>query len=564
MASRLIWHRRDLRIRDNELYHSGARTIFSLFIFDPSDYTPRPTGISDEKGGQLLSVTNGPHFTRRLLEAVHSLRSSLQSIGGDLIVRCGNPVEVVMNLARELEVDEVAWSELPGHYEYIQSEELKKLLPCKVYTSCSSTLAHPNDLPIDIHTWQRFARPKEKRKKQKSKVNIDTSTPTEAINISSTVTNISSSRFLGMPTIMGDFRRVARTSCSIRDMFEIPNHQNISKDCSGMDMGDIPSLEELTQNLLDTDDPILGCIPKELIQNLVQSARDVPRAYNINMEEQSIQHLQNFVQHHAASANRSLCDVSENDSSKLSTYLAVGTLSPQQVYHSVKQQQIKLADNYSNTNGTKPEDINWLISHMEMRDFFIFQSFQNGKSAYRLYPAKPVHKPNTPGEWLPLSQNEDKFIRWVSGRTNLPLVDAGMNELVTSGYTSNRIRQNMASVLTKDLNLDWRLGAEFFQLSLEDFCVAANYGNWAYFGGVGGDPKNRHFRTVSQALKYDTDGKYVRKWIDRLHDVKNTEAVLRPWDFVKDWGVPIVPPETQLTWQDRQRLDETGRITSID
>ena len=292
-------------------------------------------------------------------------------------MRFGNPVEVVMNLARELEVDEVAWSELPGHYEYIQSEELKKLLPCKVYTSCSSTLAHPNDLPIDIHTWQRFARPKEKRKKQKSKVNIDTSTPTEAINISSTVTNISSSRFLGMPTIMGDFRRVARTSCSIRNMFEIPNHQYISKDCSGMDTGDIPSLEELTQNLLDTDDPILGCIPKELIQNLVQSARDVPRDYNINMEEQSIQHLQDFVQYHAASANRSLCDVSENDSSKLSTYLAVGTLSPQQVYHSVKQQQIKLADDYTSTNDTRPEDLNWLISHMEMRDFFIFQSFQN-------------------------------------------------------------------------------------------------------------------------------------------------------------------------------------------
>ena len=260
----------------------------------------------------------------------------------------------------------------------------------------------------------------------------------------------------------------------------------------------------------------------------MQYARDVPRDYNINMEEQSIQHLQDFVQYHAASANRSLCDVSENDSSKLSTYLAVGTLSPQQVYHSVKQQQIKLADDYTSTNDTRPEDLNWLISHMEMRDFFIFQSFQNGKSAYRLYPAKPVHKPNTAREWLPLSQNQDKFIRWVSGRTNLPLVDAGMNELVTSGYISNRIRQNMASVLTKDLNLDWRLGAEFFQLSLEDFCVAANYGNWAYFGGVGSDPKNRHFRTVSQALKYDTDGKYVRKWIDRLHDVKNTEAVLRP------------------------------------
>ena len=107
-------------------------------------------------------------------------------------------------------------------------------------------------------------------------------------------------------------------------MFDIPNHQYIAKDYSEMDTGDIPSLEELTQNLLDTDTPILGCIPKELIQKLVQSARGVPRDYNINMEEQSIQHLQNFVQHQAASANRSLCDVSNNDSSKLSTYLAVG------------------------------------------------------------------------------------------------------------------------------------------------------------------------------------------------------------------------------------------------
>ena len=67
-----------------------------------------------------------------------------------------------------------------------------------------------------------------------------------------------------------------------------------------------------------------------------------------------------------------------------------------------------------------------------------------------------------------------------------------------------------------------------------------------------------------KSLKYDTDGKYVRKWIDTLHDVKDPEALLRPWDFAKDWGLPIASVETQLTWQDRQRLDETGRITSID
>lgn len=570
MSSRLIWHRRDLRIRDNELYHSEARNIYSLFIFDPSDYSPRPTGISDEKGGQLLSVTNGPHFTRCLLDAVHSLRRSLQSLGGDLIIRNGDPLEVISNLAKKLQVDEVAWSEIPGHYEYIQSEKLKIILSqdgpnhCKVYTSCSVTLVHPNDLPTDQHTWDRLARPKEKRKKRTCKLNTDTSTPTETIDISSTtITNISQSRFVGMAAIMGDFRRVARTSSSIRDLFEEPNPQHIAKDFSGMDMGDIPSLEELSQHLLDTDVPLLGCLPKDLIQKLVQSASGIQRDHSINAEEQSIQHLHNFVQYHAPSANRSLCDVSDNDSSKLSTPLALGTLSPQQVYHCIKQQQIKLEINSSDTNA---EDLNWLISHMEMRDFFLFESFRNGSSAYRLHPAKPAHKPNTTREWQPLSNSQDEFIKWVSGRTNLPLVDAGMKELLTTGYTSNRVRQNLASVLTKDLKLDWRLGAEYFQLCLEDFCVAANFGNWAYFAGVGGDPKNRHFRTVSQAWRYDSNGRYVRKWIDRLQDVSENdmEAVLRPWDFLKGWCVPTVPPETQLTWQDRERLDETGRISSID
>jgi len=137
-----------------------------------------------------------------------------------------------------------------------------------------------------------------------------------------------------------------------------------------------------------------------------------------------------------------------------------------------------------------------------------------------------------------------------------------MKELLTTGYTSNRVRQNIASVLTKDLKLDWRLGAEFYQLCLADHCVAANFGNWIYFSGVGGDPKNRHFRTVSQAWRYDPDGIYVRKWSEKLRDCEDTEEVLRPWDFQKDWFAPIVPPETQLTWKDREGLEKTGRISN--
>jgi deoxyribodipyrimidine photo-lyase len=208
---------------------------------------------------------------------------------------------------------------------------------------------------------------------------------------------------------------------------------------------------------------------------------------------------------------------------------------------------------------------------MEMRDYFIYESYRNGSKAHRLQPSKKQpqqHKPNIHLEWYPLSRNLNAFIHWMNGTTNLPLVDAGMKELVTTGYISNRVRQNVASVLTKDMKLDWRLGAEFFQLCLEDHCPAANYGNWAYFAGMGGDPKNRHFRTISQACRYDPDGVYVRKWIndrfsliDTVREVEDdVEIILRPWDFLNDWSSPIVPPETQLTWQDRERLEKLGKI----
>ena len=87
--------------------------------------------------------------------------------------------------------------------------------------------------------------------------------------------------------------------------------------------------------------------------------------------------------------------------------------------------------------------------------------------------------------------------------------------------------------------------------------------NWAYFAGVGGDPKSRHFRTVSQSNRYDPEGRFVRKWIKQLQDVKEVEAVLRPWDFVTGWGVPIVPPDTQLTWNDKEKLERSGRISIL-
>jgi len=164
--------------------------------------------------------------------------------------------------------------------------------------------------------------------------------------------------------------------------------------------------------------------------------------------------------------------------------------------------------------------------------------------------------------WKRPCEHPGIFQAWATGATGLPLIDAGSRELMTTGYISNRIRQNMVSVLAKDLHLDWRMGAEWFQFCLEDHCVAANWGNWRYFSGVGSDPKQRHFRTISQALRYDRKGQYVRKWLPVLANVKPNEACFRPWDYLPRnvWKYPIVDPATQYTWKDQQILNEKGRL----
>lgn len=89
--------------------------------------------------------------------------------------------------------------------------------------------------------------------------------------------------------------------------------------------------------------------------------------------------------------------------------------------------------------------------------------------------------------------------RNAEGETGYPFVDANMKELNETGWMSNRGRQNVASFLIKDLEVDWRLGAEYFEATLVDYDVTSNWCNWQYVAGVGVDPReDRYFNTTKQ------------------------------------------------------------------
>ncbi len=114
--------------------------------------------------------------------------------------------------------------------------------------------------------------------------------------------------------------------------------------------------------------------------------------------------------------------------------------------------------------------------------------------------------------------NEEEFKRWCEGTTGYPLVDAGMRQLNETGFMHNRVRMVTAGFLTKHLLIDWRWGEAYFAARLLDFELSSNNGNWQWAAGSGCDaaPYFRIFNPAAQALKFDSKGKYIRRWVSEF------------------------------------------------
>lgn len=119
---------------------------------------------------------------------------------------------------------------------------------------------------------------------------------------------------------------------------------------------------------------------------------------------------------------------------------------------------------------------------------------------------------------------------WQQGRTGIPVVDAGMRQLLAQGWMHNRVRMIVASFLVKDLHLEWTHGARWFRERLVDADLASNQHGWQWVAGCGTDaaPYFRVFNPVAQGRKFDPDGAYVRRWIPELAGIDGA-AVHEPW-----------------------------------
>ena len=129
---------------------------------------------------------------------------------------------------------------------------------------------------------------------------------------------------------------------------------------------------------------------------------------------------------------------------------------------------------------------------------------------------------------IPWRNNSEEFLAWCEGRTGYPIVDAGMRELVTTGYMHNRVRMIVASFLTKHLLIDWRWGEAFFAKHLLDYELASNNGGWQWAAGTGCDaaPYFRVFYPYLQTDKFDPKKEYIRKWVPEFESDEYPEPIV--------------------------------------
>ena len=141
------------------------------------------------------------------------------------------------------------------------------------------------------------------------------------------------------------------------------------------------------------------------------------------------------------------------------------------------------------------------------RDYFKYISLKHGDKIFHLGGILQKQY-----DW---NIDQGDLQKWIDGGTAEPFVNANMIELKETGWMSNRGRQNVASYLSRNMNIDWRIGAAYFESLLIDYDVHSNYGNWMYVSGVGNDPRDRKFNVRLQAERYDAQNKFQNLWLQK-------------------------------------------------
>lgn len=231
--------------------------------------------------------------------------------------------------------------------------------------------------------------------------------------------------------------------------------------------------------------------------------RDLSRLWPEGEKEAS-KRLKYFIKQHIENYQTARDFPMLEGTSQLSPYLAVGSISPRQCIAAV------LHANHGELDSGNTGITTW-IGELIWRDFYqhVVVDFPDVCK----FNAMQKHT-----EAFPWRHDESLFSAWCNGETGIPIVDAAMLQLKATGWMHNRLRMVVAMFLTKNLQIDWRMGEHYFMTQLIDGDFAANNGGWQWSASTGTDaaPYFRIFNPVSQSQRFDPEGAFIKGYLPVL------------------------------------------------
>jgi len=377
----------------------------------------------------------GEFRTQFLLEALKDLDNSLRALGSGLIVVTGKPEIEVFKLAKTYNVKKVYAKREVTHEEKVTQELVEHNLW---------------KIECELETFS-------------------TSTLYHALDLPFSIKDI--------PDVFTTFRKKVEKESKIRAIFNKP----LAIKSPHLEDLKLPTLKQLNLENINKDNRLA-------IDFKGGETEGIKRLRHYFYETQAISNYKE--------TRNGL--IGANYSTKFSPWLAMGCLSPREIYYELKKFESEFGSN---------ESTYWLVFELLWRDYFRFMMKKYHHKFFLQYGIQ--------NKTEALNQHNQHVLQtWIDGKTGVDFVDANMIELKQTGFMSNRGRQNVASYLCNDLKLDWRYGAAYFEQQLIDYDVCSNWGNWAYLAGVGNDPRgNRYFNIEKQANEYDKSKEYRNLWL---------------------------------------------------
>ena len=212
--------------------------------------------------------------------------------------------------------------------------------------------------------------------------------------------------------------------------------------------------------------------------------------------------------------------------SRLSPYLALGSLGMREVVQATQRQQVLLQSQDAPQAARLRQGLAAFMSRMHWHCHFIqklesepaleWRNLHRGYDGLREDAWNPAH-----------------FDALQAGQTGWPMVDACVAMLRETGWVNFRMRAMLVSVAAYPLWLHWRPVGLWLARQFLDYEPGIHWSQMQMQAGTTGINTTRVYNPVKQAQDHDPRGVFVRRWLPALRRVPDA-WLFEPWRMPPD------------------------------